>query len=303
MSRSTSPKILLFGNANIDLVLGEIADWPMVGTEVQMSRSEMRAGGSAGNTSLALSGLGIPHQYITTVGNDKNGEWLKSAFDADACTWIEVEGQTTLTVGIVHQGGDRAFFTTPGHLLSADALSLFDHIPHNSEPNAVALISGQYLMPQFSEQTARLIAELEQKGWLTAIDPGWPIDGWDQAAREKLQQWLSRVDYALLNDDEVQGFTEHLPCEEAISHVITMMKPGAFLIVKRGADGASAYSREAAFHQRPPKVEVIDTVGAGDTFNAGFLAARTDNKPIGDALLAGVTAASKAISTYPRIYC
>jgi sugar/nucleoside kinase (ribokinase family) len=60
MGLETEAAILVLGNVNVDLVLGEIDGRPAIGTEVMVERSEMRASGSAGNTSLALTGLAVP---------------------------------------------------------------------------------------------------------------------------------------------------------------------------------------------------------------------------------------------------
>ncbi|HRP77937.1 MAG TPA: carbohydrate kinase family protein, partial [Aquamicrobium sp.] len=64
-----TPPILVLGNANVDLVLGEIDGWPEVGTEIMVERAETRAGGSAGNSALALAGMGVAHLFIASTGN------------------------------------------------------------------------------------------------------------------------------------------------------------------------------------------------------------------------------------------
>ncbi|MTI16183.1 carbohydrate kinase family protein [Rhodobacteraceae bacterium RKSG542] len=302
MTTNSTPRILIFGNANVDLVMGEIDRWPKVGTEVQMSRSEMRAGGSAGNSSLALSGLEVPHRYISTIGTDVNGKWLKGEFDPACCDWIETDDATTLTVGIVHKGGDRAFFTTPGHLLTADATSLIDRIPNAPEGVAIALISGQFLMPELCKGVADLMKALSAKGWETAIDPGWPPQGWDDTAKGYLREWLALCDYALLNDEELRAAVNEKDEERAGVRLGEKMKAHSHLIIKRGPRGAIALTGGERYERIAPPVTVIDTVGAGDTFNAAFIAKLTEGEGMGNALQAGVSTASRVISTYPRSY-
>lgn len=298
----SAPAILLFGNANVDLVLGEIDGWPAVGTEIMVERSETRPGGSAGNMALALSGMGIPHLFIGSTGDDANGAWLRSQFDPRFCKWIIDGGDTTVTVGIVHRGGDRVFFTTPGHLQAARIADLLEALPPAPHDRAIAAIAGGFLMPEIAAGTARLLSELAACGWRTAIDPGWPPSSWDGQTKALLAQWLGLADYALLNAEEVKGFTGIAALEPAAAEVAGMLKPSQALVLKTGPEGARAYCGGETFAVRAPEVRVIDTVGAGDTFNAAFLAALVEGADLHAALSAGVTTAARAISTFPRHY-
>ncbi|BCH34251.1 carbohydrate kinase [Mesorhizobium sp. L-8-10] len=298
----TTPAILLFGNANVDLVLGEIDGWPAVGTETMVERSETRPGGSAGNMALALSGIGVPHLFIGSTGDDANGAWLRSQFDPRFCKWIIDGGDTTVTVGIVHRGGDRVFFTTPGHLQAARIADLLKALPPAPHDRAVATIAGGFLMPDIAAGTARLLWELSALGWRTAIDPGWPPSSWDDKTRTIMAQWLGLADYALLNAEEIKGFTGIEPHEHAAAAVAGMLKQSQALVLKMGPEGARAYRGGETFAVQAPEVRVIDTVGAGDTFNAAFLAALVEGADLHAALSSGVETAARAISTFPRRY-
>lgn len=296
------PRLLVLGNANVDLVLGEIDGWPAVGTEVVVERSEMRPGGSAGNAALALAGMGVPHRYIAASGDDANGAWLRDAFDAASTEWIVGHGPTTLTVGIVHRGGDRAFLTTPGHLQTAGLDAMLDRLPAAPAGRAVALIAGGFLMPALRDGTARLIAALAARGWSAAIDPGWPPEGWTADNRARMADWLAVADMALVNAEEAVGWSGRAGREAAAGAMAAAMRPDAVLVVKDGAAGAFLRAGARRARAAAPRVRVIDTVGAGDTFNAAFLAAWAQGADLDDALLAGVTTAARAISTYPRRY-
>lgn len=296
------PRLLVLGNANVDLVMGEVDGWPAVGTEIVVERSEMRAGGSAGNTALALTGLGVPHLFVASTGNDPNGGWLRERFDPACCDWIVDDCGTTLTVGIVHRGGDRAFFTTPGHLQTARLADLRQRIPTAAPGQAFAIVSGGFLMPQIEAGTSSLLDELGAKGWRTAIDPGWPPCGWTEEKRALMRGWLARADIALLNDEEAMGVTGLAAPHAAFERLAGDLAPGRLLVVKQGVAGARAAAGGQRFAVTAPKVDVVDTVGAGDTFNAAFLATLTRGTDLAGALRAGVACASRAISTFPRRY-
>lgn len=303
MSRAASiPPLLVIGNVNVDLVMGDVDGWPQVGTEIVLPRSEMRAGGSAGNTALALSGLASPHRMIAAVGEDVMGSWLASRFDKDTCEWIVMDVPTTVTVGIVHVGGDRAFFTTTGHLAEASLDDILKKIPDAPGQNAQAIVSGGFLMPQIEMGTDVLLGALHARGWSTAIDPGWPGQGWDDERRARVMSWLALADHALLNEDEARALAGHDDVDAAIDSLTDDPTRQCALVVKRGARGAVAILAGQRYTASAPAVEVVDTVGAGDAFNAGYIEALGRGAQMQEALNAGAACASFAISTHPRRY-
>lgn len=295
-------RILVLGNVNVDLVMGEVDAWPAVGSEVILPRSEMRPGGSAGNTALALSGMGVPHRLIAATGSDMMGRWLAGQFDARHSTWIDTAGGTTITVGIVHAGGDRAFFTTTAHLHTASLDDLVARLPKAPGEGSWALISGGFLMPRIEAGTLEVVERLRGMGWSVAIDPGWPPEGWTQRTRTLATEWLAAVDLALINAEEAIGLTGEAGIEAAVSSLAAEMAENAALVVKCGPDGVRIRKAQTDLAIRAPRVEVIDTVGAGDTFNAAFLASLSRGEALLEAGERGVRAASRAISTFPRRY-
>jgi sugar/nucleoside kinase (ribokinase family) len=81
------------------------------------------------------------------------------------------------------------------------------------------------------------------------------------------------------------------------------MPDGAIVVVKRGPEGAIAIGADGSLVSvAAPRVTVVDTIGAGDVFNAGFLAALARGEPLAACISAGTAVASRAISTLPRSY-
>src|SRR5579859_6651451 len=109
-------RLTIIGDIGVDLVLGPISDWPQPGTETLIERSELRAGGSAGNAALAVSYLGGTSRLLSVVGNDDLGDWLTAQFDGLGASLEVCDSPTTLSVGLIHSCGERTFFTTRGHL-------------------------------------------------------------------------------------------------------------------------------------------------------------------------------------------
>jgi sugar/nucleoside kinase (ribokinase family) len=135
------------------------------------------------------------------------------------------------------------------------------------------------------------------------LDTGWPVGGWSAATRARVWGWVGQCHCLLLNEVETAGVTGGCAPEEAPATLLPQMPEGAVVVVKCGPGGAIAQARGGALHRvRAPRVTVADTIGAGDIFNAAFLAALGDGLPLGGCLERGVQVASVAISTSPRRY-
>src|SRR5215468_3639749 len=137
--------LTIVGDVGVDLVLGPISGWPQMGTETVMERSELRAGGSAGNAALAVSYLGGDSQLLSAVGSDDVGGWLAAQLRRLSAKLMVCDAPTTLTVGLIHAGGERTFFTTRGHLEKLSYELVRPRLARAAQPDSIALLSGVFL--------------------------------------------------------------------------------------------------------------------------------------------------------------
>jgi ribokinase len=293
-------RLTIIGDVGVDLVLGPIAGWPRMGTETLIERSELRAGGSAANAALAVSYLGGRSQLLSVIGNDEPGEWLAGQLRALEASLAICDAPTTLTVGLIHSCGERTFFTTRGHLESLSYELLRPRIAPAPAPGSIALLSGVFLTPALRSAYPRLIGELQAFGYQVALDTNWPPEDWSGALRQEVAGWISSCDHVLLNDLEVRRFADSDDLGSAVERLASMLKPGASLVVKSGARGALGVQGPERCEQAAAPASVFDTIGAGDSFNAGYLLARLDGAGLADALAAGCAAATSIIARFPR---
>ncbi len=290
-------KLTIIGDIGVDIVMGPLKSWPSIGTEILMERSEMRAGGSAGNAALAAQSLGTSVHLIAGVGSDSLGQWLISQFYELQADIETIPAATTTTVGLIHAGGDRNFFTTHGHLDAYDGISTLPP----AEPGAVALLTGVFLMPRLRKRYVDLISRIRRQGYAVAIDTGWPSEGWTPSVIEEVRSWLALSDHVLLNDLEICSLAARGDLKASMEHIIGWLRPGATLVAKVGRDGAIGCRGEARFSATPPMTSpIFDTIGAGDAFNAGYLDALIRGQDIFGALTAGCVCATKTIGHFPR---
>jgi sugar/nucleoside kinase (ribokinase family) len=274
-----------------------------VGTEIFVDHDELRIGGSAGNTALALQGIGHPHRLVASVGADAFGDFLEGAFSKDSARLIRSEAATTVSVSVTHPDSERTFLTTRGHLPLFRAEEAVAMLAEINIAEGWLLLSGAFQTERLMEGYDGLIDYARARGARIAIDPGWPPEGWTERTRAFTRRLLSRSDCVLVNETEAAHLTGEEDVERA-GRAIHMLQPvGGIAIVKCGPRGVIGIDGTGALHRaEAPKVKVADTIGAGDVFNAGYLAATCNGLPLSESLGQGVQLASTAISTNPRRY-
>jgi sugar/nucleoside kinase (ribokinase family) len=270
--------VLCAGRLYCDLVFSDVPSLPEPGREVYAGGLTVAAGGGAYITAAYLAALGRPVALAAEWPAGPFREALRpemeaSGVDLSSCAAPPPGTDPQITVGIV-AGGDRAFLTRragrglPAGLEGALAAGRWAHL-HIGE--LATLVEHPGLLP-----AARAA------GMTVSLDCSW-----DDAvlARPDLARLTEGVDLFLPNRAEAEALARHAPIERHAPLVV--IKDGA-----RGAEAVSAAGRTA----RPARpVAVVDTVGAGDAFNAGFIDAWLAGRDLADCLDAGSQTAAVAL--------
>nr|WP_316643828.1 carbohydrate kinase family protein [uncultured Roseateles sp.] len=297
---SENPRLSIIGDIGVDLVMGSIAEWPQVGTELILPRSELRAGGSAANTALVLRHLGQQAHLISAVGQDDFGRWLAGQLHGLQSDLQVCASDTTVSVGLMHTCGERNFFTTRGHLELMTPDHVLVHLAVAPPPRSMALLTGAFLLPGLRARYLELLREISARGYQVALDTGWPSQGWTEGVRAEVFGWLALCDHLLLNELEALSLAGSSDLESAIPTIAAALKPGASLVVKVGARGALGLQSGRLLSCQVEPAEIFDTIGAGDTFNAGYLAARLRGADLSEALATGCRVARSVLPRFPR---
>jgi ribokinase len=296
----TGAPIAVIGNANLDLVGGLLANWPEHGTETFLDRADCRIGGSAANTALVLHRLGARAGLIASAGSDAVGSMIVDAFAGPLDRIALVDAPTSVTFGVLHPGAERTFFSTPGHLDRFDMAQVRGGLRDWPLDGAVALLSGAFALPALTRNSLALMRDLRARGARIAIDPGWPGDGWTAETRALMLGWIAESALVLINDKELAGLTGQGSVPHGLMAMDGQLPRTTVLVVKCGAQGAVALHDGQTHAAQSPEAEIFDTIGAGDAFNAGYLAAAQANHDIAACLAAGCAVASRVIRAFPR---
>ena len=186
---------------------------------------------------------------------------------------------------IEHPGGERSFLTAAGNLAEQTAADILGMLPARADPGDIALLTGAFLYPALLDSFDMMLDIIAKRGFAVALDTGWPPDGWDSSTRSRAAALAFALRPRPAQRDRMPVAVGHGQRRRGRrAGWRREAKPGAVLVVKRGAQGASAWVGGEAVHVPAPVVEVVDTTGAGDAFNAGYLSARLGGASIEAAL-------------------
>lgn len=296
-----TPPLLVLGNVNLELILGTLEEWPEFESETIMSMSNLRAGGAAGNTALALAGLSVEHRLIAAIGNDELGKWLKNEFQPSTSSWSVVPASTAVSVSILHDKG-RVFLTSRGHLSEVTVDTMLDAIPPATAKSSFALVTGTNLLPNITAGMSQLLTMLSTMGWTTALDHGRPTEGWNEDTISVYRSWARAVDIIIILQDDLCAIMHEDDVELAEKALVKTLAEHQVLIVMRGLTRVDGFYQGKMITAKCDEVIAKDTVGYGDIFNAGFLNSYMAGEGLQASLEAGLTVASLAVTTSPRLY-
>ena len=280
----TKPDIVTVGILVADLFPGPLRRLPDQGELVVVDSIALSAGGCAANTAVALSRLGKKTGVIGKIGRDPFGRFIiedlgGKGIDVSRITQ-SADQETSKTIILPVAGEDRRYL----HLFGANADFALDDIDLTYLETAKALYVGGYLgMPRFHHQDlAAVFKHAKHGGLFTALDvivsgPGDHLS--------VLTPVLPFVDVFLPNEDEARLITGEV---DPVRQADVFLESGAKnVIITMGAGGALARSTSETLRLAAYPVPYVDGSGAGDAFDAGFLAASVDGKPLEYALKLG----------------
>ncbi|CAN5187486.1 PfkB family carbohydrate kinase [soil metagenome] len=270
---ATPHRVVVAGDANPDLVLrGDVV--PRFGQAEQLlDAAELTIGGSAGIMACGLARLGVPVSLVAVVGDDLFGRETVASLAAAGVDVSNIEVRAAAATGLsIHLAvpGDRAILTLPGTIPELRAAAVRAAI--EATDARWLHIASPFLNPGVTAELPGLLAAARADGVGTSLDPNWdPAERWTS-----LEPALAALDVLLPNRAELAALAAVLVVAEGGTEqpAVLLAARGPRVVVKDGAEGGWSLD-PAGVHATAPGIhlDVVDTTGAGDSFDAGYLAA------------------------------
>lgn len=288
MSSRPAYDLLVLGELNPDVVVASgPGDLRFGQVEQLVDAASLTLGSSGAITASAAAAQGLRVAFIGVVGDDPAGALARDLLAAQGVDVSRVLVRTGLRTGmtvVLSAGdGDRALLTFPGTMGELSAADLGD------APVARHVhVSSFYLQTALQPGLPAVYAQATARGATTSLDPGWdPAQRWTAIAPA-----LAAVDYLLPNTAECTAIAG---APDALAAARILAARGPSVAVKQGGDGALLVSGAQAWELRSQPVVPVDTTGAGDSFNAGFIAGLLDDGDPRAALARAVASGTVAV--------
>jgi sugar/nucleoside kinase (ribokinase family) len=259
--------VIVVGELNVDLIFDGLGNkLPEVGKEIIADEMTLTLGSSSAILAANLSVLGPKVSFIGKLGKDNFADLVLDSLKEKGVGTSNIiqtdEHKTGITVACSYEN-ERAMVTHPGAM---DHLTIDDIKPEMLQQATHLHMSSVFFQNGLKPNIYDLFKMAKNAGMTTSFDPQWdPAEQWDV----DLNALLPYVDVFLPNIVELQFLTGTESRDQALQKIA---KVANVVVVKEGENGSLLWTAEEQFHQTIfHNPEVIDTIGAGDSFNAGFI--------------------------------
>lgn len=255
------PEVATLGTCNIDFVM-KVPRFSEADDEVDVDELKISLGGAASNFAVGLSRLGVDVGIMARIGNDAYGEFASLKLEEEGVRTnrlLRISEPTGIAFIAVDCGGERSIYTTMG----ANA-------QFQLEKEDVDYIKGAKLL-HLTGMYKEVVEEAVKHASLVSLNPGTALSSY---GINELEGTIRKSHILFLNKKEVTLLTGK-SLQEGAQELVDMGVP--LVVVTCGSRGACLYTPKEILYSSTPKMEILDTTGAGDAFAAGFISAYIKN--------------------------
>lgn len=257
--------VVVVGEINPDLIVrGNVV--PAFGqVEQNVDEAALVIGASSAIFACGAARLGMRVAFIGTVGDDVFGQFMLRQLEGRGVDTRGVVVDKNLRTGvsiILSRGDDRAILTYPGSI----AALRYEQIDFDLVGEARHLhLGGYFMLEALRPHVPQLFSEARARGLTISLDTNYdPSEQWGAGLNEA----IAAADIFLPNQAELCAIARTSDMEAGL---VQLARHVPTVAVKRGAAGAMAHRGEEFAHAGALPVELVDTTGAGDSFDAGFV--------------------------------
>jgi len=269
--------VVVLGDACVDMVI-RLPDRTRGTPDLTRSLPQLHGGGSAANVAVALARLGVTVMMVAALGDDGYGRWIRDDLVREG---VDLQGVcmihdafTPMVMALIEPDGERLVVAWPpeggAHLrLAPDAIN-----PALIESASWLHTTGMCLRASPAREATLHAMQLAHKSGLTvSLDLNLRLESWglDDATRRTFEQAIQLSDVVFGNaEEEIVPIARVESAEAAIQQVCGGER---IIVARQGNKGALVATPDETFRSPALETQVVDTLGAGDAFDGGFIAA------------------------------
>jgi len=281
--------IVVVGELNVDLILTGLPSLPEFGRCILANDMRFTLGSASAIFANNISKLGLDTGFVGKIGEDEFGEFILNSLRKSNIDTSKIIRDKRAKTGICVSMSFPENYAMASYAGVRETLTLSDvDIEYVSRAKHLHM-SSYYLQTGMKKGCVDLFKKAKENGLTTSLDPDSdPSAKWDESIFEVLKY----VDIFLPNENEARHISKCDTIEKALHLLGRSVKT---VVIKSGEKGAWVKDNNKIMHADVFKVKVIDTTGAGDSFNSGFIYQYLKGNDIEECVLWG--SACAAIST------
>ncbi len=259
--------VIAIGELNVDLILNRIDGFPEIGKEKFAKDMVLTLGSSTAIFAANIAALGAKTAFVGMVGKDVFGTLIKESLSAksvDTSFIIESDDYPSGATIVLNYEDDRANVTYQGAM---DVMSFKDIDKKIFDETTHIHISSIFMQSGIKRDLFEILKFAKEKGITTSLDTQWdPLEKWEL----DYAKVLPYVSVFMPNEKELQLLTRSSDLNTAIEKIQPFIN---VCIIKRGKNGSLLVQKDGTQHHQEAffNENVVDAIGAGDSFNSGFI--------------------------------
>lgn len=274
--------MIVVGELNMDLIMDRVNFLPEIGKERIAEEMTITLGSSSAILASNAAALGLHISFTGRIGDDLFGSQILEVLNergVDTSNILISNKKKTGLTCIYTANNDRGMITYPG---SMEELTIRDINWDKVKSSRHLHMSSYYLQKGIKPDCPELFKRAKSLGLSTSFDTNWdPDESWG----DEIYDVLKNVDIFLPNDAEAMQISGKNTLEEALDFLTSF---GCIVVVTCGSKGIVAQKKDMRYTVSSVEVTPVDAVGAGDSFNAGFLSKYVKGMSLESCLTFGV---------------
>jgi sugar/nucleoside kinase (ribokinase family) len=281
MRRLKRPRILVIGELNVDIVATGLRRLPEMGAEILAQDCELTLGSASAIFAAGVAKLGHYVTFVSQVGRDHFGDFCITSLKQSGVSTRHVLRKSNEKTGVtlaLSGNRDRALVTYSGAVATLKSDRLNDALMKRHDH---LHLTSYYLQMGLQPSFVEILRRAKALGLTTSLDPNSdPSDTW----KSEIDAVFEYTDVLFVNEREAMKLIRASTPKAALKALGAKVRCA---VVKRGARGATAIQNKGLFTHPGFRVKAVDTTGAGDSFDAGFVSAFLRNAPLTECLQIG----------------